>query len=202
MTSIPTTRLLAVAAACGALVAAGCGSSEKSKTTTSTKDAAATTSQTTTTGTTTGPSPATVAKQFTKPKVSGHAGAVPSQLNVVDVKKGKGETIEAGDTAIVNYVGADWRTGKEFDSSWSRKQPLTIKIDNGSVIAGWWQGIPGMKVGGRRTLTIPSDLGYGKNGSPPSIKPNEPLYFVVDLLGVQKAQPPGVTQSTPPPAGQ
>jgi peptidylprolyl isomerase len=73
--------------------------------------------------------------------------------------------------------------GKEFDASWKRSEPFTFTLGQGKVIPGWDQGVPGMKIGGRRELIIPAALAYGANGSPPTIPPNAPLVFVVDLLG-------------------
>ncbi len=76
-----------------------------------------------------------------------------------------------------------FKGGKEFDASWKRNEPSTFTLGKGEVIPGWDQGIPGMKVGGRRELVIPAALAYGAQGSPPSIPPNAPLVFVIDLLG-------------------
>ena len=119
-----------------------------------------------------------------KPTVTVPTGPAPTKLVIKDLITGTGQTAKAGDTVTVNYVGVLYKTGKEFDSSWSRNQPFTTALSNGSVIPGWVQGIPGMKVGGRRELIIPASLGYGKQGSPPTIPPNSPLVFVVDLLSV------------------
>nr|WP_246345763.1 FKBP-type peptidyl-prolyl cis-trans isomerase [Conexibacter arvalis] len=115
---------------------------------------------------------------------------------VKDVKVGDGEEIAAGDTAIVDYYGTIYQTGRRFDSSWDQGRPLEIRIDAGGVIAGWWQGIPGMRIGGRRTLVIPPALGYGEqdNGSIPA---NSTLFFTVDLLGIRRETPTG-----PAPEGQ
>ena len=113
----------------------------------------------------------------------------PSNCNVKDLIKkdlitGTGQTAQAGQTVTVNYVGILCKTGKEFDSSWKRNQPFTTALTNGSVIPGWVQGIPGMKVGGRRELVIPPNLAYGKAGSGSTIPPNSTLVFVVDLISV------------------
>ena len=83
----------------------------------------------------------------------------------------------------VNYVGALYSNGKVFDASWKRKEPFTFTLGKGQVIPGWDQGVAGMKVGGRRELIIPAELAYGKEGRPPTIPPNSPLIFIVDLLG-------------------
>ena len=85
----------------------------------------------------------------------------------------------------MQYVGVNYADGKQFDASWDNGQPFTFQLGSGQVIQGWDQGIAGMKVGGRRELIVPPDLGYGAQGSPPTIEPNETLVFVVDLLDVQ-----------------
>jgi len=123
----------------------------------------------------------------TKPVVTVPTGPAPTKLVTKDLVTGTGQTAKAGDTVTVNYVGVLYKTGKEFDSSWSRNQPFTTALSNGSVIPGWVQGIPGMKVGGRRELIIPASLAYGKQGSPPTIPPNSPLVFVVDLISVSSS---------------
>lgn len=118
----------------------------------------------------------------TKPKVPKGSGEAPSELKGDDVVVGKGKEAKKGDKVSVQYVGVLFKNGKEFDSSWKRKQePFEFTIGEGSVIKGWDQGVPGMKVGGRRTLVIPADLAYGAAGSPPNIGPDEPLIFVIDL---------------------
>ena len=125
--------------------------------------------------------------RFKKPVVTVPAGPAPTKLVTKDLVTGTGQTAKAGDTVTVNYVGVLYKTGKEFDSSWSRNTPFTTALTAGSVIPGWVQGIPGMKVGGRRELVIPASLAYGKAGSPPTIPPNSPLVFVVDLLSISSS---------------
>jgi peptidylprolyl isomerase len=119
-----------------------------------------------------------------KPVVTVPKGPPPKTLRTKDLVVGTGKTAAAGQTVTVNYVGVLYDTAKEFDSSWSRNQPFTTPLTAGSVIPGWVQGIPGMKVGGRRELIIPPSLAYGAKGSPPTIPPNSTLVFVVDLLSV------------------
>ena len=85
----------------------------------------------------------------------------------------------------MQYVGTAWSNGKQFDASWDRGQPFTFQLGPGMVIGGWDQGVAGMKVGGRRRLTIPPHLGYGARGAGGAIKGGETLVFVVDLLGVR-----------------
>jgi hypothetical protein len=120
----------------------------------------------------------------TKPVVSVSKAPAPKQLVVKDLIKGTGPSATTGSTITVNYVGVLYKNGKQFDASWTRNQPFSTPLSTGSVIPGWVKGIAGMKVGGRRELIIPASLAYGKTGSPPTIPPNAPLVFVVDLLSV------------------
>lgn len=106
------------------------------------------------------------------------AAAPPTQLVTVDICEGDGQEVPAGATVTANYIGAQLSDASVFDSSWDRGEPLTIGLDQ--VIPGWSQGIPGMKVGGRRLLVIPSDLAYGDGGFPSGT-----LIFVVDVTAVQ-----------------
>ena len=109
---------------------------------------------------------------------------MPSGLRYQDVAVGSGEEATAGRTAVVHYTG--WLPdGKKFDSSRDRGEPFSFPLGAGQVIAGWDQGVAGMKVGGRRKLVIPPELGYGASGAPPDIPPNSTLVFDVELLGVQ-----------------
>jgi peptidylprolyl isomerase len=108
----------------------------------------------------------------------------PSHLVTKDLIPGNGKTAAPGSTVTVNYVGVLYKTGKQFDASWNRHQTFTTALSGGQVIPGWIQGIPGMKVGGRRELIIPPSLGYGSKGAGSSIPPNSTLVFVVDLLSV------------------
>jgi peptidylprolyl isomerase len=119
----------------------------------------------------------------TEPKVTPPSAAAPAALEKKDLIVGTGKEAKAGDTVSVNYVGVLYKGGKEFDASWKRKEPFQFKLGAKQVIPGWDQGVPGMKVGGRRELVIPAELAYGKTGSPPTIPPNAPLVFVIDLLG-------------------
>ena len=123
-----------------------------------------------------------------KPSVPKATGKAPAKLSGSDVVTGTGTEAKTGDTVSVQYVGTLFNGGKQFDASWDRgKKPFTFTIGQGQVIQGWDQGIPGMKVGGRRVLVIPSDLAYGAAGSPPTIPANAPLVFVVDLKKISKA---------------
>jgi peptidylprolyl isomerase len=117
-----------------------------------------------------------------KPTVEIPEGEPPTQLLVEDLVVGDGTEVRAGANVDVHYVGVAWSTGAQFDASWDRGSTFSFPLGAGQVIAGWDQGVAGMKVGGRRRLTIPPDLGYGSRGAGGVIKPNETLVFVVDLV--------------------
>jgi peptidylprolyl isomerase len=119
-----------------------------------------------------------------KPEIEVPSGDPPAELVVEDIEEGDGAEAKAGQTVSVQYVGVLYKDGSEFDASWNRGEPFSFPLGQGQVIPGWDQGVEGMKVGGRRVLTIPPDLAYGPNGSPPVIGPNETLVFVVDLEDV------------------
>ncbi len=119
-----------------------------------------------------------------KPRIEKPEGDIPFELGIEDVVVGEGEEAVAGSKATVHYVGVAFRSGEEFDSSWDRGEPFEFRLGRGQVIPGWDQGVQGMRVGGRRRLTIPSALAYGARGAGGVIAPHEPLVFVVDLLAV------------------
>ncbi|WP_410576168.1 FKBP-type peptidyl-prolyl cis-trans isomerase [Amycolatopsis sp. lyj-108] len=119
-----------------------------------------------------------------KPQIDRPEGPAPSDLEKSDITVGEGQEAKAGDTVSVHYVGVSHSTGDQFDASWDRGEPLRFGLGAGQVIPGWDQGVAGMKVGGRRKLTIPPHLAYGERGAGGVIKPNETLIFVVDLVGV------------------
>jgi len=117
-----------------------------------------------------------------KPKIPKSTGPAPKQLKVEDLVVGKGPAAKNGDKLSVQYVGVLYDNNKQFDASWDRgKQPLQVTLGAGQVIPGWEQGLVGMKVGGRRRLTIPPDQAYGAQGQPPSIPGNATLVFDIDL---------------------
>jgi len=120
-----------------------------------------------------------------KPEVDPHMGEPPTDLEVTDLVEGDGPTAVAGSMVSVHYVGVAHSTGEEFDASYNRGAPLQFALGAGRVIAGWDQGVQGMKVGGRRRLVIPPHLGYGDRGAGGVIKPGETLIFVVDLVEVR-----------------
>ncbi|MCL4152090.1 UNVERIFIED_CONTAM: hypothetical protein GTU68_019863 [Idotea baltica] len=119
-----------------------------------------------------------------RPTITVPEGDAPSELHIEDHVVGDGGEAIAGVQANVDYVGVSWSTGAEFDASWNRGQPLSFTIGAGQVISGWDQGVAGMKVGGRRTITIPPNLGYGAAGAGGVIGPNETLIFTVDLRSI------------------
>ena len=119
-----------------------------------------------------------------RPVVDRPQGDIPFELGIDDLVVGDGSEAVAGSKVSVHYVGVAFSTGEEFDASWNRGQPFTFKLGAGQVIPGWDQGVAGMKVGGRRRLTIPSALAYGARGAGGVIAPHEPLVFVVDLLSI------------------
>ncbi len=120
----------------------------------------------------------------TKPAIPKPSGSPPRKLVKQDIVKGKGPGAKAGDTVVVNYVGINFSNGQEFDSSWDSGAPFPVQLGTGSVIAGWDQGLVGIREGGRRQLTIPPEMGYGAEGYPPDIPPNETLVFVVDAVSI------------------
>ncbi len=124
------------------------------------------------------------AAQRSKPKVELPKGQAPGKLVIKDLKKGTGATVKAGSPIAVNYVGVLYKNGKEFDTSFG-KQPFQFQLGGGMVIPGWDKGLEGAKIGARRQLTIPPEDAYGAEGSPPTIGPNEPLVFVIDVLATQ-----------------
>jgi peptidylprolyl isomerase len=120
-----------------------------------------------------------------KPEIPRPSGSPPRRLETEDLVRGKGPAAKPGDTVLVHYAGVTFSTGEEFDASWNRGEPFPFPLGGGQVIDGWDRGIVGMKVGGRRMLTIPPELAYGAQGFPPAIGPNETLVFVVDLLEIR-----------------
>jgi peptidylprolyl isomerase len=120
-----------------------------------------------------------------KPVIEIPEGDPPADLVIEDLTVGDGPEAVAGQTCTMQYVGHGWSTRKQFDASWDRGEPFTFRLGAGMVIGGWDQGVAGMKVGGRRKLTIPPHLGYGQRGAGRDIKPGETLVFVVDLLGAR-----------------
>jgi len=175
--------LAALALLATAALAAGCGSSGDSSTITigneSTSDNALIHEQDPSV-----PKTPTTGPLSTKPTIEAGKGPKPTKLETKEIVKGTGKTADTNHGVYVNYVGALWSNGKEFDSSWSRNEPFLFTPGVGEVIKGWEKGVVGMKEGGRRELIIPASEGYGAQGSPPKIPKNEALIFIVDLLRV------------------
>jgi peptidylprolyl isomerase len=185
-------KRISIAPALALLAAAvsACGSSSGTKvvlapsagaTIQSTTTPPATTTPTTTTPTATTPASGPLSKE---PTIKVPSGPPPKALKTVDLIKGTGAVAAKTSQVTVNYVGALYKNGKVFDASWKRGQTFPFRLGQHSVISGWDQGIPGMRVGGRRELVIPPALAYGATGSPPAIPPKATLVFVVDLLAV------------------
>ena len=120
-----------------------------------------------------------------RPQIEKPEGDIPFELGIDDLTVGDGAEATKGSTVSVHYVGVAFRSGEEFDASWNRRQPFEFKLGKGQVIPGWDAGVEGMRVGGRRKLTIPSAMAYGARGAGGAIQPHEPLVFVVDLLEVR-----------------
>ena len=118
-----------------------------------------------------------------KPVVTIPSEDPPSGLVVEDLVEGEGTTAAAGHTVMVHYVGVAWSTGQQFDASWDRNDTFGFRLGAGQVIAGWDEGVAGMKLGGRRRITIPPHLGYGAPGAGGVSGPNETLVFGGDLAG-------------------
>jgi peptidylprolyl isomerase len=162
-------RLLLIVFTCLALGVAGCGG-DSSSSSSSSEEATTETAE--------------APKQKTKPQVKPPQGAPPKKVVTKELEEGSGPAAKAGDQVTVQYVGVNYRSGKEFDASWDRGEPFAFTLGVHEVISGWDIGIEGMKVGGRRELIIPPNHAYGSTGSPPAIPPNETLVFVVDLEAI------------------
>lgn len=120
-----------------------------------------------------------------KPAIEASSDPAPTELVTNDIVEGEGPAAKDGDKVTVQYVGALYDSGKEFDASWDRGEPFELTLGGGTVIQGWDQGLVGMKAGGRRELIIPPDLGYGAQGSPPTIPANATLVFIVDMISIK-----------------
>lgn len=118
----------------------------------------------------------------TKPEIEFPAGAAPTQLVISDLVVGDGQEAKPGDVVDVHYLGVEYDTGEEFDSSWNRGESISFPLRG--LIQGWQDGIPGMRVGGRRQLVIPPELAYGPAGAGHRLS-GKTLIFVIDLLGIR-----------------
>jgi FKBP-type peptidyl-prolyl cis-trans isomerase len=129
------------------------------------------------------PEPSASAAPSAAPALASAPGQVVKELKKEDLKVGTGPATKSGDTVRVHYTGT-LLNGTKFDSSRDRNEPFEFTLGQGMVIKGWDEGVAGMKKGGQRKLTIPSDKAYGPNGSPPKIPPNSPLVFDVELVEI------------------
>jgi peptidylprolyl isomerase len=120
-----------------------------------------------------------------KPQIEIPDHAPSYQLELEDLEVGEGDEATPGSIVEVHYAGVAWSTGNEFDASWNRGETFKFGLGKGQVIKGWDEGVAGMRVGGRRRITIPPDMAYGKRGAGGVIGPDETLVFVVDLVGVR-----------------
>ena len=120
-----------------------------------------------------------------KPEIDFPGGEPPVDLEIKDIWEGDGPVARAGQNVSVHYVGVAFSTGEEFDASWNRGTPLRFQLGAGQVIAGWDQGVQGMKVGGQRRLVLPPEFAYGARGAGNAIPPNATLVFDVELLDVR-----------------
>ena len=118
----------------------------------------------------------------TKPEIEFPAGPAPTELVISDLVVGEGPEAKPGDSVDVHYLGVEFDTGEEFDSSWNRGESISFPLRG--LIQGWQDGIPGMRVGGRRQLVIPPELAYGPAGAGHRLS-GKTLIFVIDLLGVR-----------------
>ena len=121
---------------------------------------------------------------MSKPDVSIPGEQPPTDLEIDDITVGDGKVAASGNIVEVHYVGVAWSTNRQFDASWDRGETFDFRLGAGQVIQGWDEGVAGMRVGGRRRLTIPPHMGYGDFGAGGVIKGGETLVFVVDLLNV------------------
>ncbi len=172
---------------CGAVIAvmlavAGCGGSSGSRTSASNRTTAGST-------TTAPPQVLHYVTREAKPRNPGpHPGARVEQLIVKDVRRGTGPAIQAGDSGIFEFIATNWVTGAPLEESWHRRRPFETQIEHNVVIDGWWQGIPGMRVGGRRQIIIPPSLGFTTN---PTLQ-GATTFFDVVLVQVNPAEPAGL----------
>jgi peptidylprolyl isomerase len=120
-----------------------------------------------------------------KPVITIPEGEPPAELLITDEIVGEGDEATIGKRVVVHYVGVAWSNGREFDASWNRGSAFDFRLGAREVIEGWEKGVKGMRVGGRRQITIPPHLGYGSQGAGGVIKGGETLVFVVDLIAVR-----------------
>jgi len=163
----------------------GCGSSSSSKTSST---------QATQTTAAARAGPTIIREPFRRPGNPGpHPGARVNELVIKDVVRGSGAELHPGDSGIFDFISTNWITGRPVEASWQRPRPFETRIERSVVIDGWWQGIPGMRVGGERRLILPPELGFVQETSNPEVQ-GATLYYDVVLLGVRPLQPPGMSR--------
>jgi peptidylprolyl isomerase len=179
----PLSHALALIALVAMLGIAACGDDDDSS---SDGGGSADTARQESESTSTSPADAAKALEDTssRPVIPKPTGSPPRKLVKEDIVKGKGPPAKRGDVVVVNYVGMNFSNGQEFDASWDRGEPFPVQLGAGNVIPGWEKGLIGIRKGGRRMLTIPPELAYGSEGSPPAIPPNETLIFVIDVVSI------------------
>jgi peptidylprolyl isomerase len=177
----PMRKALLIIGICLALFAAGCGDDSSTKATDTGADSTAKEKSSEATKQTDSSAATAEAEKRTKPKIKVPQGPPPEKLEIKDLEPGSGPAAKPGDEVTLQYVGVDYKTGKQFDASWDRGEPFTFELGSNVVIPGWEKGIVGMKVDGRRELIIPPAMAYG-NQQVGTIAPNSTLVFVVDLL--------------------
>jgi peptidylprolyl isomerase len=182
--ALPLLLAVLAFAACGSSSDKSSSSDESAATPEATATEAPTESPTAAAGGSSSKTVKVTGKLGEKPKITVPGGDPPTKLVIKDIKKGTGPKASAGQTVTVQYDGVLWKDGTQFDASWDHGQPFSFPLGQGQVIPGWDQGVAGMRKGGRRVLTIPPDLAYGAQGSPPAIGPNETLVFVVDMENI------------------
>ena len=180
--------LLCSAAIAVALAISGCGSDSDSSSTSAGGD------QTTTGARPQGREILHYITREAKPRNPGpHPGARVDRLIVRDIRKGQGPAIQAGDSGIFEFIATNWVTGERLEESWHRKRPFETQIERNVVIDGWWQGIPGMRTGGRRQIIVPPSLGFTTN---PALA-DATTFFDVVLVEIRPLQPPGLSGRSP-----
>jgi FKBP-type peptidyl-prolyl cis-trans isomerase len=163
------------------IITAGCGSSSKSSSTQATQTTQARAG------------PTIIREPYSKPPNPGpHPHARVDHLIVKDVARGSGPEIKAGDSGIFDFIATNWVTGRAIESSWQRPRPFETRIEHNVVIDGWWQGIPGMRVGGERRLILPPELAFTQPTSAPEVQ-GATIYYDVVLLGIRPLQPPAMS---------
>lgn len=174
---------LCCAAIAVVLVLAGCG--DESSSGDGDTQAATSSSQTTTTES------VRFDNRLPKPRGPGpHPNARIDQLVIRDIRVGTGPALQAGDTGVFDFIGTNYKTGRPLDASWGRRRPFETAIEHDVVIDGWWQGIPGMRVGGRRQIIVPPALGF-TSGFAGDLR-GATTYFDVVLLEIRAARPEGL----------